>query len=86
MVLSNRACEEGNGKWHFCVDYRKLNKITKDVYPLPRIDDAMESLTDANFFYMLCFTSGYWKIEVGAKKNCEKNSIRTLVIMALIQY
>ena len=34
-----------NGAKRFCVDYRKLNDITKmDVYPLPRIDDSLDLL------------------------------------------
>lgn len=34
-----------DGTWRFCVDYRKLNEITvNDVYPLPRIDDALSKL------------------------------------------
>ena len=32
-----------NGKTRFCVDYRKLNEITKkDNHPIPRIDDMLD--------------------------------------------
>jgi len=54
-----------NGTWRFCVDYRRLNKITvKDVYPLPRIDDIMDSLQGSQFFTSIDMQSSYWQVEV----------------------
>lgn len=33
-----------DGSNRFCVDYRKLNELTKkDSYPLPRIDNTMDA-------------------------------------------
>ena len=40
-----------NGKKRFCVDYRKLNLITKSVqWPLPRIQDIMDRLAGSVIF------------------------------------
>ena len=42
----------------FCVDYRKLNAITKkDEYPLPRNDDILNTLRTAQF--LMDLASGY---------------------------
>ncbi|UYV73003.1 hypothetical protein LAZ67_10001459 [Cordylochernes scorpioides] len=54
-----------DGSLRFCVDYRRLNKITKkDVYPLPRIDDALDTLSGSRYFSTMDMRSGYWQIEV----------------------
>ena len=48
-----------------CVDYRKLNDVTKkDAYPLPRIDECLDCLGGAKMFSTLDLQSGYWQIEI----------------------
>ena len=52
-----------DGSLRFCVDYRKLNSLTrKDVYPLPRVDDILTALGEAQYFTSLDLASGYWQI------------------------
>ncbi|UYV68881.1 K02A2.6-like [Cordylochernes scorpioides] len=54
-----------DGNWRFCVDYRKLNSITvKDVYPIPRIDDVMDTLQGSRYFTAIDLRSGYWQVEI----------------------
>ena len=43
-----------DGSTHFCIDYCKLNAVTKpDVFPLPRIDDCIDILEGAKYFLTL---------------------------------
>ena len=45
-----------------CVDYRKLNSVTRfDPYPLPRMEDLIENLGEAKFISKLDLTKGYWQ-------------------------
>ena len=54
-----------DGSLRFCVDYRRLNAITvPDTYPLPRMDECIDSLGDAVVFTTLDCNSGYWQIPV----------------------
>ncbi len=52
MVLVKKK----SGDYRFCVDYRRLNAVTKrDVYPLPRMDDIFDRITGAKYFSSLDF-------------------------------
>jgi hypothetical protein len=52
-----------DGTLRLCIDYRSLNTITtKDRYPLPRIDDILDSLGKAKYFSTLDASSGYYQI------------------------
>ena len=54
-----------HGGMQFCIDYWHLNGQAKiDQYPLPRIDDALDSLSGARYFSMLDLASGYWQLHV----------------------
>ena len=49
-----------DGTSRFCVDYRRLNLVTKmDTFPLPRIDDSLDLLANTAFFTTLDLASGY---------------------------
>jgi len=66
-----------NGKARFCVDYRRLNNITKkDAYPLPRMEDCLTSLGDAQVVTSLDCTAGYWQVPL-RKEDQEKTAFTT---------
>ncbi len=47
---------------HFCVEYQRLSASTvRDSYPLPRMDECIDSLGDATKFNALDCNSGYWQ-------------------------
>ena len=66
-----------DGTTRFCIDFRKLNSITKkNTYPLPRIDDTIDRLAFAKFFTTLDLITSYWQVEVN-EEDKEKTAFAT---------
>lgn len=52
-----------NGSWRMCVDYTSLNKACpKDPFPLPHIDQVMDSTAGCELLSFLDVYSGYHQI------------------------
>jgi hypothetical protein len=73
MVKPNSAGKENDNSTRFCVDFRKVNEITKkDAYPIPRIDDTFNTLSGAKYFSSVDMFSGHWQVEL-KEEDKEKN-------------
>lgn len=54
-----------DGTRRFCVDYLKRNAVGKrDVYPIPRVDQCIDSLGNTTIFLTVDANSGYWQIQI----------------------
>ena len=75
---------EKDGSVRFCVDYRNVNELCrKDAYPLPRIDDTLETLGGAHWFCTMDLASGYWQIKM---KDSDKPKTVVVTCKGLFQF
>ncbi|GFY07012.1 retrovirus-related Pol polyprotein from transposon opus [Trichonephila clavipes] len=63
--------------YHFAIDYRKLNGITKyPRYPLPVIDDLLTNIPHTNVMSTLDLRSGYFQLAI-SPRDIEKTAFIT---------
>ena len=52
-----------DNSYRFCIDYRRVNAVSrKDAFPVPDIQDALDSLRGARWFATIDLLSGYWQL------------------------
>lgn len=60
-----------NGKYRFCLDFRRVNQISKkDAYPLPNMMGILDKLCAACYISTLDLSQAYYQISL-AKESCE---------------
>ncbi|KAG5886026.1 hypothetical protein JTB14_023667 [Gonioctena quinquepunctata] len=94
-ISKKTLCQEGRGSQNIvlgrkgwidalCVDYRQLNNVTKkDSYPLPRIDDTLDTLAGSTIFSTLDLKSGYSASRTGSgrsRKDCFYHRLRIVAV------
>ena len=66
-----------DGSLRMCVDYRRLNSISKvDAYPMPRVDEMLDQLGRAKYISTMDLTKGYWQVPV-AEEDQQKTAFAT---------
>ena len=59
------VCPKKDGGWRFVTDFRKVNaRCERFVYPLPRIEDALQRLKNPQFFSTLDLQKGFWQVPI----------------------
>jgi ribonuclease HI len=73
-----------NGKWRMCVDYTSLNKACPKVpFPLPRIDQIIDSTAGCE---LLCFLDGYSGYHQIKMKESDKLATSFITLFGLFCY
>ena len=69
--------EKKDDSYCFCIDYRCLNAVTRmDVFPLPKVDDTLDMLSQTQYFSILDLAARYWQVQMN-KGSQEKTAFNT---------
>ncbi|GFX32883.1 retrovirus-related Pol polyprotein from transposon 17.6 [Trichonephila clavipes] len=71
ICKSNCNGKKKDGSSRMCIDYRKLNqKLVKDKFPLPIIEDVLDTLQEAKVYSTLDLRNGFFHVDVD--EDCRK--------------
>ena len=78
------VCKKDRGL-QFCIDFRRLNSWTKkDAYPLPRMQETMESMVGSRFFSTMDLKSGFWQVKMA--KDSQQYTAFTVGSMGVYEF
>lgn len=65
ILLVPKKSSDDTKKWRLVIDYRKLNNVLEDdKFPLPNIEEIIDSLAGATYFSHLDLSQGYYQCEL----------------------
>ena len=65
-----------SGSIRLCFDYRELNQSTRfDSYPMPKVNDLLDSLTQATYLSTLDLAKGYWKVSMSEEDQAKTDFV-----------
>lgn len=65
LVPKKGLSDSGERTYRLCIDFRKLNEITKPYqYPLPRIEEILDQLGNAKYFTTLDLSQGFHQVMI----------------------
>ncbi|TYK02154.1 Retrovirus-related Pol polyprotein from transposon 17.6 [Cucumis melo var. makuwa] len=61
--------------WRICMDYRKLNAVTKDYFPLTIIDQMLDRVARKGFYWYICISPNTFQLvqcakDISKRENC----------------
>ena len=76
--------KKDGGLW-FCINFCWLNSWTKkDAYPLPRMQETMESMVGIRFFSTMDLKSGFWQVKMA--KDSQQYTTFTVGSMGVCEF
>ena len=74
-----------DGGLRFCINFRRLNSRTKkDAYPIPRMQETMESMVGAQFFSTMDLKSRFWQVKMA--KDSQQYTTFTVGSMGVYEF